>query len=84
VAPRIFHYPRPAQGWDQGPVADDPEKARAWLRWAAERGADGFKLRDPECGNRAVTAALLDEARKTGLGSTAHLAQTCVEGMNAI
>jgi Amidohydrolase family len=84
VAPRIFDYPRPAQGWDQGPVGNDPQKARAWIRWAADHGADGFKLRDPECGNRAVTAALLDEARKRDLGSTAHLAQTCVEEVNAI
>jgi hypothetical protein len=84
VAPRIFHYPRPAQGWDQGPIGNDPAKARAWIRWAAEHGADGFKLRDPECGDRAVTRALLDEARKRDMGSTAHLAQICVEEVNAI
>jgi imidazolonepropionase-like amidohydrolase len=89
VAPRIFDYPRPAQGWDQGPIGDDPAKARAWIRWAAERGVDGFKLRDPECGNPEVTAALLDEARKHGLGSTAHLAQICLlragpDRMNAL
>ncbi|HYH89184.1 MAG TPA: amidohydrolase family protein [Solirubrobacteraceae bacterium] len=89
VAPRIFDYPRPAQGWDRGPIGDDPAKARAWIRWAAERDVDGFKLRDPECGNPEVTAALLDEARKRGLGSTAHLAQICLletgpENMNAL
>jgi len=89
VAPRIFDYPRPAQGWDRGPIGDDPAKARAWIRWAAERGVDGFKLRDPECGNLEVTAALLDEADKRGLGSTAHLAQICLleageENMNAL
>ena len=83
VAPRIFHYPRPAQGWDRGAIGDDPRKARDWIRWAKEHGADGFKLRDPECGNRAVTRALLDEARKQGMGSTAHLAQICVEEVNA-
>ena len=64
VAPRIFDYPRPAQGWDQGSIGNDPAKARAWIRWAADRGVDGFKLRDPECGNPEVTAALLDEADK--------------------
>ena len=90
VAPRIFDYPRPASGWDQGPIGDDPAKARAWIRWAAESGVDGFKLRDPECGNPRVTAALLDEARKRGLGSTAHLAQICLinaggpQNMNAL
>jgi Amidohydrolase family len=89
VAPRIFDYPRPAQGWDQGAVGDNPDKARAWIRWAAERGVDGFKLRDPECGNTRVTAALLDEADKQDLGSTAHIAQICLinagpENMNAL
>jgi imidazolonepropionase-like amidohydrolase len=89
VAPRIFDYPRPAQGWDQGPIGNDPAKARAWIRWAAERGVDGFKLRDPECGNPEVTRALLDEAKKRGMGSTAHLAQICLlragaDNMNAL
>ena len=90
VAPRIFDYPRPGEGWDDGQIGDDPAKARAWIRWAAERGVDGFKLRDPECGNPRVTAALLDEANKRGLGSTAHLAQRCLidaggpENMNAL
>jgi hypothetical protein len=90
VAPRIFDYPRPAQGWDQGPIGHDPAKARAWIRWAADRGVDGFKLRDPECGDPQVTAALLDEANKRGLGSTAHLAQICLinaggpQNMNAL
>ena len=78
VAPRIFDYPRPAQGWDRGPIGNDPQKARDWIRWAAEHGADGFKLRDPECGNPAVTKALLDEANKQHLGSTTHLAQICI------
>ena len=40
---------RPRLG--HGPIGNDPAKARAWIRWAAERGVDGFKLRDPECGN---------------------------------
>jgi len=89
VAPRIFDYPRPAQGWDRGPIGDDPAKARAWIRWAAKRNVDGFKLRDPECGSPRVTAALLDEADKRGLGSTAHLAQICLiragaRNMNAL
>ena len=90
VAPRIFDYPRPGQGWDRGPIGDDPAKARAWIRWAADHGVDGFKLRDPECGNPRVTAALLDEANRRGLGSTAHIAQRCLidaggpDNMNAL
>jgi len=84
VAPRIFDYARPGQGWGEGPVTNDPERAREWVRWAAENDVDGFKLRDPDCGQPNTVEALLDEANKVGLGSTAHLAQTCVEVMNAI
>ena len=48
---------------------------------AAEKGIDGVKLGayPPD-----IMAALLDEARKLGLGSTAHLGQTGVAEMNAI
>ncbi len=80
VAPRIFNYQRPGSGWDQGPV-DTPEQARAWVRFVSERPVDGLKLvaERPE-----IMAALLDEAQKLGLGSTAHLGQTGVAQMNAI
>ncbi len=80
TAPRMFVYQRPGQGWDQGRV-DTPEQARAWVRWAAERGIDGVKLvaYPPE-----IMEALLDEANQLGLGTTAHLAQLGVAQMNAI
>jgi hypothetical protein len=80
VAPRIFNYQRPGAGWDQGSV-DTPEKAREWVRWLAQNGGDGLKLgaQRPE-----IMAALLDEAKKLGLGSTAHLDQGGVAQMNAI
>jgi imidazolonepropionase-like amidohydrolase len=80
VAPRIFNYQRPGTGWDKGPI-DTPEAAREWVRWAAANGVDGLKLNShrPE-----IMAALLDEAKKHGLGSTAHLAQTGVAQMNAL
>jgi imidazolonepropionase-like amidohydrolase len=80
VAPRIVNYQRPGAGWKEGP-ASTPEAARAWVRWAAQNGVDGLKLTSfrPE-----IMAALLDEAKKLGLGSTAHLAQTGVAQMNAI
>lgn len=80
VAPRIFHYARPGSGWDKGAV-DTPDAAREWVRWAAANGADGMKLgaHRPD-----IMAALLDEAKKHGLGSTAHLGQTGVAQMNAI
>jgi len=80
VAPRIINYQRPGSGWDRGPIRT-PEQARAWVQWAAKQGVDGMKLGafDPE-----IMAALLDEAKKYGLGSTAHLAQTGVARMNAL
>jgi imidazolonepropionase-like amidohydrolase len=79
TAPRYFVYQRPGTGWPNGPVRT-PEQARAWVQWIAKNGADGLKLgseRPP------IMAALLDEAKKLGLGSTAHLAQTGVAQMNA-
>ncbi|HEY4612965.1 MAG TPA: amidohydrolase [Bacteroidota bacterium] len=80
VAPRIFNYQRPGGGWDKGPIRT-PEDARNYVRWAAKNGVDGLKLGShrPE-----IMAALLDEAKKNGLGSTAHLAQSGVAQMNAI
>jgi imidazolonepropionase-like amidohydrolase len=80
VAPRIFNYQRPGSGWKGGQV-NTPEAAREWVRWAAQNNVDGMKLGSnrPE-----IMAALLDEAKKHGLGSTAHLGQTGVAQMNAI
>jgi imidazolonepropionase-like amidohydrolase len=80
TAPRLWSYHRIGQGWDKGPV-ETPEAAREWVRWAAGRGIDGLKLgaHRPE-----IMAAVLDEANKLGLGSTAHLNQTGVAQMNAL
>ena len=80
VAPRIVNYQRPGAGWDKGGV-DTPEQAREWVRWAAANGVEGLKLgaHRPE-----IMAALLDEAKKHRLGSTAHLQQTGVAQMNAL
>ena len=80
VAPRIFNYQRPGAGWDRGSV-DSPEKAREYVRWAAANGVDGLKLgaERPE-----IMGALLNEAQKNGLGSTAHLQQGGVAQMNAL
>ncbi len=81
TAPRIFAYHRPftGEGWVDPPVKT-PEVAREWVRFAAKKGIDGLKLgaQDPE-----IMAALLDEAKKFGLGSTAHLDQMGVVRMNA-
>jgi imidazolonepropionase-like amidohydrolase len=74
VAPRIVNYQRPGG-------VNTPEEAREWVRQAPARGVEGMKLGAyrPE-----IMAALLDEAKKHGLGSTAHLQQTGVAQMNAL
>jgi imidazolonepropionase-like amidohydrolase len=73
VAPRIYNYQRPG--------GNTPEEARKSVQDLAANGADGLKLgaHRPE-----IMAAFLDEAKKLGLGSTAHLAQNGVAQMNAI
>jgi dihydroorotase-like cyclic amidohydrolase len=80
VAPRIVNFQRAGAGWDKGPV-DTPEAARAWVQWAAANGVEGLKLgaHPPE-----IMEALLDEAGKHRLGSTAHLQQTGVAQMHAL
>ena len=80
VAPRIVNYQRPGQGWSGGAV-NTPEKAREWVRWGAANGIDGLKVGAEE---PSIMAALLDEAKKNNMGSTAHLQQGGVAQMNAI
>lgn len=81
TAPRYFAYHRPftGEGWTRTDVIT-PETAREWVRWAAGKGIDGLKLRafDPP-----IMAALIDEAKKHGLGTTAHLDQMGIVRMNA-
>ena len=79
TAPRYWVYQRPGTGWGKGQV-QNPQQAREWVRWLAQNGGDGLKLgaERPD-----IMAALLDEAKKFGLGSTAHLQQTGVAQMNA-
>jgi imidazolonepropionase-like amidohydrolase len=79
TAPRYVVYQRPGTGWGRGPVKT-PEEAREWVRWIIAHGADGLKLgaERPD-----LMAALLDEAKKAGVGSTAHLQQSGVAQMNA-
>ncbi len=85
VAPRIFVYVRPGANWEKGPIIN-PEIAREYVRWAKQKGADGFKLIsqsdpifDPE-----IIGALLNEAKKQGMGTTTHMAQTGVVRTNVI
>ncbi len=76
VAPRIFAYARP-----NGAALQSPEAARAWVQNAAKNGVDGLKV---DAYEPAIMAALLDEAKKQGLGSMAHLSQGGVADMNAL
>jgi imidazolonepropionase-like amidohydrolase len=80
AAPRVFVYVRPGSGWDGGAITT-PEKAREYVRWAKGKGVDGFKLGsyDPP-----IMEALIDEAKKNGLGTQAHLAQTGVARMDVL
>ncbi|MGQ0640909.1 MAG: amidohydrolase family protein [Gemmatimonadaceae bacterium] len=82
TAPRHYNYQRPGsgRGWTGGPIRT-PEAAREWVRWAAQQGIHGLKVGSHE---PAIMAALMDEAKKLGLGSTAHLGQTGVAQMNAL
>ncbi len=80
TAPRMYSYHRIGSGWEDREVTD-PESAREWVRWAKEQGIDGLKLgaHDPD-----IMEAVLDEAEKLNLNSTAHLDQMGVARMNTL
>jgi cytosine/adenosine deaminase-related metal-dependent hydrolase len=80
VAPRLFAYAALGDVWSGGDV-DTPEQARAWVRWAKKSGYDGIKLFNSE--PKEATAAAIDEAKKLGMGSVAHLGQSGVAEVNA-
>lgn len=84
VAPRLFAYLTLGDGWTKGPV-DSPAKAREWTRWAKGAGIDGIKLFNGYRGveTAEIMAAAIDEAKKQGLGTVAHLAQPGVTELNA-
>ena len=79
TAPRMFTYRLPLDEWEAD--IESPELAREWVRKAAASGIDGLKLNayPPE-----IMAAVIDEARKHHLGTTAHLSQQGVAQMNAL
>src|SRR5216684_3838057 len=74
VAPRIWNYQRPGSGWGKG-IPQTVEQARAWVTWAHGNGIDGVKLgaERPD-----LMEIYCQDARKLGLGTTAHLQQTGV------
>lgn len=85
VAPRMIVYVRPGEAWDRGAI-DSPEKAREWVRWAANVEVDGAKIDGLKLSSfdPPIMEALIDEAHKHGLGTVAHLAQTGVARMTAL
>ena len=86
VAPRIFNYMRPGsgEGWSGGPI-DSPETAREWVRWAAQQEVQGARVDGLKLGafDPPIMEALIDEAHRHGLGTTAHLDQMGVARMTA-
>ncbi|HET9269677.1 MAG TPA: amidohydrolase family protein, partial [Vicinamibacterales bacterium] len=80
VAPRIFNYQRPGSGWGKG-VPQTAEQAHAYVEWAKANGIDGLKLgaERPD-----LMEIYCQDAKKLGLGTTAHLQQTGVVQVNAI
>ena len=82
TAPRIFSYHTLGSGERYKDVKIiTPEQAREWVRYIAREGADGLKLGSHR---PAIMEALLDEAEKLNMGSTAHLGQLGVAQMNAL
>lgn len=82
VAPRMYVYQTIGSGWDRGRI-DNPQMAREWVRWAARQGIDGVKLFNRGDETPAVFAAVVDEAKKQGLGTVAHLAQPGIAEVDA-
>jgi imidazolonepropionase-like amidohydrolase len=82
AAPRIFNYQTPGSGWSGGTV-DSVAKARAWVQWAARNGIDGIKFFNAPNETPEIFAALIDEAHKNRMGTTAHLSQMGVANFNA-
>ena len=81
VAPRLFAYMALGDGGWGGGRVDTPEGARAWVRWAARQGYDGVKFFNDV--PAAATQAAIEEARRLGLGTVAHLGQGGVAEVNA-
>lgn len=81
AAPRIWNYQTLGSGWGR---VDSPESARTWVRWAAKNNIDGIKFFDRPDETPEIIGAAIDEAKKLGLGTVAHLSQTGVARLNAI
>jgi len=65
ISPRILVYPVVSKG-----RLGTPAEIRAWIRDVKQKGADGLKIIGMD---RDQLEAILDEAHKLGLRSTAHI-----------
>ncbi len=84
VAPRIHVYVTPGAGWDKGAI-NTPAVAREYVRWAREKGVDGFKIiGNAQLFDPAIFAALVSEAKAYSLGTTTHMPQTGVVQTNVL
>lgn len=79
TAPRIKAYTVFGQGAKD--FISTPEQAREWVRFNAQRGADGIKFFGAE---PDIFKAALEENKKLGLRSACHHAQTEVARMNVL
>ena len=82
TAPHLFVYQTLGSGWDGGRV-QSPEAARRWVQWAAKAGVDGIKFFNRGDETPAIVRAAIDEAKRLGLGTVAHLSQPNIAEFNA-
>jgi len=81
AAPRIWNYQTLGSGWQR---VDSPAKAREWVRWATKNNIDGIKFFNSPNEPPEVIGAAIDEAKKLGLGTVAHLSQTGVAQLDGL
>ena len=75
TGPRIYPYCAFPSG------TETAKQARQWVKGLKKNGARGIKVFG---GNPKVLAAMFDEAKKQGLGTTFHHAQLSVSRMNVL
>ncbi|MFN0124860.1 MAG: amidohydrolase family protein [Blastocatellia bacterium] len=84
TAPRLVVYVTPGSGWDKGPVTT-AELADEYVRWAKQKGVDGFKIiGNPPVYEPDIFARLTNVAKAMNLGTTTHLAQMGVARLNML
>src|SRR5258708_11408985 len=89
VAPRIVPYVVTSSRMGDGGPLNSPEQARKLVQCVCKKGGAGIKILGGGAGGDPIydpesLAAMLDEAKKQGLGSTTHLAQMGVARMNIL